>query len=378
MARGLALPAKVRTNDFGPCAKREVFTSQLLPLVMRAGWHRRGGPRRRTVGLALGLAVLTAVSLPGLGAAHSGRANGPPWATTFMTDSGGYGLSNGWVDLSFPTTGPSFTLTSVTNQSLTVLQSLTGLAEVTNTDKIVSFARFDAPNTTWSTTLGAEAGATSLVLAADVPVVASTGDWESGDGGNESRPAVPVDAPLVSVAITFRLNDSQGLSPSTVSYSLNVTGWPWVNATTDAVGLQVRSNLTLGVGYWQPAGNYSLMGVAVGTRTPLASFAWGASASAQYPVGSPQEGGVGAYRNLSADNSSSLVRLEFISVQGGYSALAYDPWLEVFAPPAKLASALEAWVVTPTALAALGAGGALAVLFAGLARSRRVPPEHGL
>jgi hypothetical protein len=145
----------------------------------------------------------------------------------------------------------------------------------------------------------------------------------------------------------------------------------------DAVGVEVRSNTTSAADYWLPEGANRLSELSRSENATVASFVWGSTAKAVYPGGSSEDGGVGSYQNLSANGSHYLVRLEFVSVTGGYSALSYDPWLSLTPLSAAVGKA-AAWILTPTSIAVI-AGAASGTLVLALAASRRrSPPESEL
>jgi hypothetical protein len=280
--------------------------------------------------------------------------------------------NNGAIALAFPTPGPSFTVSALSNQTLMAAQSLTGLAEVNATDTIVSTASFSSRNVTWSFASNAVAQGTAVVLTAAVPVRPASGEWESGDDGPDSSSTIGV----ANVTITFELNSSTQGNPWSLSYSLNVTGWPWLH-TVDQVGVEARSNTTLPSTYWTPVGSNRLDERSRVSDQTIASFVWGASARAHYPNGSGEDSSVGSYRNLSSGGSAYLVRLEFVSVTGGYSSLSYDPWLSLV-PPGGSPSRLTAWVLTPASIAVVGGAAIGTVALGVVARSRRLPPETDL
>jgi hypothetical protein len=211
-----------------------------------------------------------------------------------------------------------------------------------------------------------------VTLQGTVPVTNYSGEWESGDDSPEPNGTNG----NVSVAIAFDLNGTGSTNPWTITYSLNVSGWPWLN-TSDALGVEVRSNLSTASGRWVLGGGHSLTAESASTHARLASFTWGVLARAVYSGGGEEDSNVGSYHNFSTNGASSLVRLEFGAVSGGYSALSYDPWLGIV-PVHLSVGSLAAWVLTPGSWAVLGAGGAGTILLAVWTRSRRTPPESGL
>ncbi len=300
----------------------------------------------------------------------------PPARTPIsVTVSSAAGLSwtNGLLRLGFANNSPAYTLESATNASVTVRQTLIGLAEVSAEGQIESFASFFQAGVNWSLTPTVGPTATSIVLAATVPVSASGGAWESGDDSNSSSTVIG----NVSTQVRFAFNDSGGSAPGTLAYSLNITGWPWLDST-DSLGVEVRSNVSSTLGYWQATGSDAVTEISRTTQAPVASFVWGATAVAQYPRGGAEsDSSVSAYRNFSRNDSNSLVRLSFGSVPGNYSSLSYDPWLEILAP-GKVGSAVAAIILNPLSVSAIAVGTAVSLGLAYVARRRRTPPEAGL
>ncbi len=337
--------------------------------VMRARSPRGGPWRALALTLLVGGLVLAAVPLSHtLGAVRGGNT---PLSSS-ATAGAAYSWTNGLVRLSFPTVAPAYSLQSVANPSVRVNQSLTGLAEVSPDGEIVAMAAFASNQTRWTLVPTAGPSGTTVTLSASVPVIPSSGEWESGDGGNGTAPAVG----NVTTRITFQGTNASGANPQTVAYTLNLTTWPWLSQY-DSLGIEVRSNLSTQFGFWQLAGTNGLDGISRASGAAAVSFTWGASALTAYPNNHTEDSQVDAYHNLTGNDSSSLVRLNFTAVPGNYSRLSYDPWLEILSP-GKLGSALAAIVLTPFSLAALFAGAAVVGALAVVARRRRTPPEAGL
>jgi hypothetical protein len=319
--------------------------------------------------LVVGVLAINVSALPHVGSSSS-SATGPAFGESVSASSQSW--NNGRIALSFAGPYPSFTVSSLSNSMASANQTLTGLAELNTTDFIVSFASFSAPGVVWSVSSSATAQVTEITLSGRVPVISSGGEWESGDdsgGGNTTIGAA-------NVTIVFGLNASTSPNPWSVSYTLNVSGWPWIHAS-DSVGVEVRSNVTAPSAYWAAGGANQLTELSRTDQRALATFTWGALAQARYSGGTVEDSSVGTYSNLSAGGSSYLVRLEFGSVTGGYSSLSYDPWLAIL-PSSSSLGKLAAWVLSPTSLAIIAGGGAASLVLAVLARARRTPPETGL
>lgn len=329
-------------------------------------------PPGRAVAILAVVLGLLAVSLPTAAWEHSSEVAGSGGHLASAIGSPPGVWNNGRVVLTFPTNSPSFSVAPLSAPSESVTQTLGGLAEVNASDVILSFASFVAPTVDWTESSVTGAQGSDVMLTATVPVVASGGDWESGDdsgGGN-------VTIGEANVTVAFALNASTSSNPWSVAYTLNVTDWPWLHFA-DSVGVEVRSNVSSAAGYWVPQGVNQLTEVSRSSQRPLASFVWGDNATARYSGGQSEFSSVGAYSQLSANGTSSLVRLEFGSVTGGYTSLSYDPWLAII-PAGGSVAQLAAWVVTPTFLAILAGGAAGTLVLAAFARSRRLPPESDL
>ncbi len=358
----MGVRAGLRTNGFGPCAKREVSR--------RRPWSNSmpGTGKPLLTALALAVALTTAL----VGAVGSAVGHSFP-AVSNRAGTAAFSLTNGLVRVDFPTAAPSFTMASVANGSLALSQTLGGLAEVNTTGQIVAFALFGGGGVAWSGSTGGSSAATSVHLQAAVPARLASGEWESGDDTQEGGTASLGSA---NVSLTFTLNSSSGPTPTTVGYVLNVTGWPWQNAT-DSLGVEVLTNTTGPSGYWQSNGANSIAERSNATGGTVATYAWGTSATATYANGRESNSSVGAYHNVSTNGQSSLVRLDFGTVSGGYRSLDYDPWLtlEVGNPLSRL---VPAWLLGPDALVTIGAGAALSVVLAAVALRRRRSPESEL
>ena len=325
---------------------------------------------RVTLVTVVGLLVLLALPRGGPLAAVGGAAAQP--ASPAAAPDVGHTWSNGAVQLTFPSARPTFTLASVALPTDLVRQTLTGLAEINAAGAIGLFARFSSENATWAISSHATPDATVVSLTGQVPVLNYSGEWESGDDGPSEDGSVG----NVSVAIAFDLNVSSSPNPWTLGYSINASGWPWRNAS-DFLGVEVRSNLSASSDRWLVGTGNSLSAVGATNTTHLATYRWESTALAVYSGGGEEDSNVGSYHNLSTGAGTSLVRLEFGAVSGGYAALAYDPWLGIVPVPGSL-GALPAWLFTPASLAVIALGVVGSAALAVWTRSSRTPPETGL
>ncbi len=270
-------------------------------------------------------------------------------------------VGNGRVNLTFPGPFPAYTV-AAPGAPIAVTQTLAGIAEVTPDGYLVAYAGFEAADLRWNFTSTAAAGGTVVAATAAVPANATGGDWESGDDG-----APTGGLGSVNVSIEWSVNASSAPNPSTVAYTIRVSDWPWQHAE-DALGIEVLTNATGGgAGVWAPSGADAL---ALTAGTGGASFRWGSSAVADYATGRAADGAVeDAYRSISPNGQTTLIRLDFTNVTGGYSHLRFDPWLTVLGPTS--APVPAAWIVGGGALGAVAAGGLLSAAFAAGAAVRR-------
>lgn len=358
----MAAGSGLRTKHFGACAKREVSRDRPWPYSMSGA----GKPAMTAVAIVIALTTTFAGAVgtsTGRSTASGTTTSGP----TFLS------LSNGLVTATFPSAVPTFALTAPTNGALGLLQTLSGLAEVNSTGKIVAFAHFAHSGVVWRGSYANRSTESTASMAATVPAYLASGEWESGDDS-----AQPMNGSLgtVNVTLTFTLNDSSGASPTTVGYGLNVSGWPW-QELNDSLGVQVITNATSTSAYWQVSGTNSVVERASGSGGTLGTYAWGSAATATYTNGNRSLSVVGAYHNISTNGLSSLVRLEFGTVSGGYRALGYDPWVSLTGV-GPLARIVPAWLLGPDALATIGAGTVVSLALAAVALRRRRAPDHDL
>ena len=351
--------AGARTIDYGACAKREVSPVRAWPSSMDPA------PRR---GLAVWVTAAVLVSTLGIGlvagaAAAPARAGALPGSPAYLT------LTNGLVSVAFAGPQPSVSLNATTNP-VVVSQTLRGLAEVTGSGQIVAYADFVGPELVWNLTRSTSPNATTVRCSAAVPAYSATGDWESGDGSSQNA-----SMGSVNVSVTYTLNDSSGPSPRTLSFTLNVSGWPW-GESNDSLGLDVRTNATGATGLWTPTAPNALSMLGNGAATRYSTFAWGGSAVARYGSGQEDDSPVSAYHNISSSGLDSLVRLGFTAVPGGYASLGFDPWLSLFSVLPGVP--VPAWVFGPASLATIGSGAALTIGLAVVAVRRRRSVGEGL
>ena len=355
--------ARKRTNGFGSCAKRE---------VSRGRWSVSTMTRTRravTSSLAIGLVLSTAL----IGSSAHALAAPPGTAAAIASTSGYLSAANGDVSVSFPTAAPSFVLTSATNGSARLLQTLQGLAEVNRSGQIVSYAPFLGSGARWNGSSSAGPTFSSIALHGTAAARVASGAWDSSDDASEEGNG---SLGTVNVSLVFTLNDSSGPSPTTVGYTLNVSGWPWLHAN-DSLGVEVVTNASGPAGSWQASGASAIVERSTDSGATLATFAWGTFATARYPDGQQNTSSVGAYHNASTGGQGSLVRLDFGSVSGGYRSLEYDPWLTL-AVPGPLSSIVPAWILSTDGIVAIATGSAVSVALAAVAVYRRRPPGEDL
>jgi len=289
-------------------------------------------------------------------------ATGPTW-------------NNGVTVLSFSQPFPTFTVTSLSDRRVASMTAPSAIAELSPNGNVSFIAHLQARNATWMFSSAAGAGGTTIWANASVPVAGSHGGWKI-DEANFERPTVEAKA---KVSLAFYLNASTSPDPTGIRFAVNVTNWPWNNAS-DSLGLEISSTavpstmLSLGVATNQ------LLEVRAGTNLTVATLSWDTVASVVYSGGGLNTSAVGTDQDVALNGSNSTIRLSFGSVPGGYSELEYDPIVQLSpsafhvlpGPPTILKSLLPpAWHLDQVSLEAVGAGAIVAVLLAAVAwRSR--------
>lgn len=332
---------------------------------------------RRVVAIALvvGILVLTVLTA---GTSTPRSAFSTDAGGTLPATSGAYSLTNGKVAAVFPSPSPAFTLTAVTNSTVELTQTVSGLAEISPRGQIVASASFTSSAVRWRAEYANDSQGSSVNLSAAVPVQVSSGTWGCGCGM-----VGPANSSLgsVNVSVVFSLNVSSGPAPATVGFGLRLTSWPWQRAM-DSLGIAVQTNATGSSGTWTKNGTNSLAEKSSTVGGTLAEFSWGSSATARSSSGQGSRCAVASLYNISSDGMDALVSLEFGS-SASYQSLWYDPWLNLgvpgsVIPPIPSAHALAAWAVSPEGIAAMGAGVVVSVVLAGAAIRRRRPPGSDL
>ncbi len=362
----------LRTKDYGACAKREVSgrrrcASPMMPILGR--WV--------SVVFAVGALVLVSPAAASLSghtlAAGSGTRGAVPSPGLVHTESSSPAASwdNGVVRLQFPSPAPVFTVASIADARVTSSHVLAGIAEVNGSGGLIAFAEFGDPNVSWSFAQSTVSGALIVRVSAAVPVHPAHGEWERGDDVGEEKGTMLGDA---SVVVSFFLNASSAPAPATVRFAVNVTNWPWLRAS-DSLGLQVGMVATGSTGIVAGIPANALVETRTGTGATVATLSWASDASVRYVNGTAGTSAVGAYRNISSGGSTSFVRLIFGAVSGGYTALSYDPWIQLNLAAFGLQS-VPAWLFTTASLAALGAAGVTVGGLAVLAARRRAASEE--
>jgi hypothetical protein len=295
-------------------------------------------------------------------------------AVAFIPASTGPTWSNGLYELTVGTAGPAFSIRSAADSRIGMNQSLFSLVEINATGNLVAFAHLLDHGTVWNTSASSSPTGTLVTTTSRVTVQPATGSWEDdGNGsGNGSRDEISPVLGQASVAVSFYVNSSAGSSPWTLTYSINVTGWPW-NGTSDSLGIQVNSSALQPGAVWASGKGNSIAEVTQQSNATIATYLWSGGARVHYSDGSEAQTAVGSYRNFSRTTSTSFVRLAFESVSGGYSSLSYDPWITL---NPTVFHQLAAWVLTPASLEVTAVATGVAVLLAAVAAVRRRPPTE--
>lgn len=356
---------RARTNPCGACAKTNVAPPGHLRYRMGAS------ARLRTVALLGALAAVLLVASPGLSVAD------PPVGAMrpAIAPSLGPTWSNGVVQISFPQDTPAFTLASVSDPRVRSVHELTGVAEVDPAGNATAFASFAGPNASWAFRAIAAGPGTEVRASAVLSVAPGKGVWDSDAG---ERPAEDTGYGNVSVNVSYYLNASTGIDPNTVAFTVNVSAWPWVDASNDSLGLGILTVATNETSIAAGASGHAIQAVRNDSGAPVSVLWWSPVASVRYGNGSVAASPVGTYRAFAPGGLNSTVRLIFGSVEGGYEALSYDPWVRLY-PSAFGPAELPAWVFTPGTGAVLASAGAVTAILALVARRRRrTPPGEEL
>ncbi|MCI4321729.1 MAG: hypothetical protein L3K05_05430, partial [Thermoplasmata archaeon] len=215
------------------------------------------------------------------------------------------------------------------------------------------------------------------------PVVGSHGGWQSDDGFPDDRGS----GGRAHVVVTFYLNASNAAAPNVVRFTVNVSAWPWSNAS-DHLGLPMNSTAANSTRLVAGAGPNQILEVRNGSaNTTVAALSWDSEASVAYNGSMSNTSSVGTFEALGVNGSNSSIRLSFGAVSGGYSELSYDPLVQLnlsafqprtLAPPILLQGHwLPAWDLTQSTLEVTAAG-ILVVSLLGIAawrnRARPEPP----
>lgn len=278
---------------------------------------------------------------------------------------------NGVTRLTLMDPLPSFYVSSDQEPRVASSHTLVRIAELTSAGNVKAFAPLQAGNVSWALSSHPVPGGSVIWLNASAPVVGSHGVWESSDDLKQSKTTWGA----ARVSFAFYLNASGGSGPNSVQFSLGVTRWPWLD-TRDVLGLEIATfavaSTTLAVG----GSTNSLVEVADGSRTTVATLSWDNEATVGYGSGSGSTSLVGTYSSVSGDALTSLVRLQFTAAQGGYSDLQYDPTVQLN-PAAFHVVGLPAWIITQNALLTIAAATLLVGIMAFVAlrsRSKPAPP----
>ncbi len=242
--------------------------------------------------------------------------NGFPWP-----HSSPFTWTNGKVVLTLAGESPTFYVASLASNRTNVSVSVLGVAEVSPNGTVVavgSFAAASIPwNLTWTNTSG---GGLQVNLTGTVPVGAAVGPWNASelpeqDGGGLGA---------VAIRLVFHLtNGTASYSPWTVKFDVGMTGWPWVSAPSDHLGV-VLSLHTVGSSSLQQ-GSDDVEEHLNATGSLVATLTWNSTASVTYPNGTNATAVVSSSTSISSDDQETHIGLLFGSVAGGYLSLYYDP-----------------------------------------------------
>lgn len=281
---------------------------------------------------------------------------------------------NGRVRLVFPNPFPAFSVQSDQNPNLSSAHVLTGVAELTPSGNVTTYASFGGQYANWGFSSLQGPNATMIWMNATLHVFGASGSWESSDDVSEYSDANGT----ARVVLTFYLNGSSSPDPAAVRFTVNVTKWPWANAS-DSLGFGFVAVAVAGSRIVPGTVPNSLDEVSVTNHSTLATLSWASNATVRYRAGAGDTSSVGTYQAFAANGTNSTVHLRFGAVSGGYSDLSFDPWirLNLTAFRAILSPPLPAWVFTTSTLETLGLATVVVVALAAVAsrsRSRDPPP----
>ncbi|HEV2519949.1 MAG TPA: hypothetical protein VGX00_04930 [Thermoplasmata archaeon] len=326
--------------------------------------HRRAPSRRSWGPLLAGILLSLALTLPW--AAEVGRTGPASGSAPNRTLGGAVGpWDNGVITLAFSNPLPSFSVASDRNPQIASAHTFDEVAELTPSGNLTAYSPLRTQNLSWGVVAQPSAGGTMVWLNATVPVFSTTGTW----GVRDELAPMGLPPRQANLSLCFTLNGSSAGSPGTVRFVVGVAQWPWVNFQ-DSLGMEIGSaavpSTTLRAG---PAPD-SIIEVANGTGSTVATLSWATSASVGYVSGPGGTSTVGALQTFSTDESTSTVLFQFSAPRGGYTELEYDPWiaLNLSAFPRGV---LPAWTLTDSALESIAlAAGVAAILALVAARSR--------
>ncbi len=225
------------------------------------------------------------------------------------------------------------------------------LAEVTPSGAVVALGvpGYEGSGSVTTTSTPHEVNVTDAIVGNvtnAIGVNSSTGDpngetpeWTPSDapggGGSTTWGAGTQVLGGIALGIVFHFENGSGHASNRVKFDVTVSGWPWVS-TNDALGLAVEAGAAA-----LPSGSHFAFTAATDTitqqsnsnDTTIWSLAFGSSANATgnppFPLRVTDQ--VGLFPVGDATPSLAVALLTFAG-QGGYSSMAYDPWVVFGAP----------------------------------------------
>ena len=241
------------------------------------------------------------------------------------------------------------------------------LVEITSGNSVVAQSNLLYPLPE-NTTVTGTAQETNFTTTWEDFVTNSSGNWNPDYAQNVGWPQGTHVLGNVNVTIIFHVMHT-GSDRWEIKFDFKEAGWPWIS-NADQLGIMIFAHAPV---YSTPTfypGNRTLMDLDNVTHAALAGYNFGGNAS-EGSSGTPLsvDVAVGTYYPPNPlGHATSEVLLNFTDAPGGYSSLAYDPWI-LFSPvPSTVGKApplpsSTQWFATATWLA-VGIGVALmAIVF---------------
>ncbi len=277
--------------------------------------------------------------------------------------------SNGVINLTFGGEEPSFYVSSTQDGRVNVSVQANALAEVAPNGNVVALAALTEATSAWTHNWSATSNGVEVNLSGSVPVGPVSVPWNSSELPDSSEGTMG----SVAVVLTFHLFQSSSGSPWSVKFDVSAHGWPWASVN-DSLGLGLRVQAADATEIESSSGADGITEGSNATGSPVANLTWAPTATVTTASGSTATATVVPSVLVSDDHQNSEVHLLFSGVQGGYSALFYDPTISLHSGAFSRSSPM-AWLFTPEVLGAIVGGTILVALLAATAWKARSEPS---